>query len=267
MTNPSRVPKSINPHIPNAARMYDYYLGGKDNFAADREAARKIMALAPAKEISLANRRFLARAVRHVARLGIDQFIDLGTGLPSKDNVHEVARRVHPDARVVYSDHDPVVVVHARALLAGADTNLAVVDADVRDPGAVLDAQDTKRLIDFARPVGVLFLGVLDALSDGDDPWGVVAAFRERMAPGSALVVSHVTDDTHPDLGAAARKVYEDADAPLVHRSREQITRLFDGFDLVEPGVTHAADWRPEEAWEAELAGSEWVYVGLGLKP
>ncbi|SEG41839.1 S-adenosyl methyltransferase [Nonomuraea solani] len=267
MTNPSRVPKGINPSIPNSARMYDYYLGGKDNFAADREAAEKIMALGPSREICLANRRFLGRAVRHVAAQGIDQFIDLGTGLPNQNNVHEVARKAHPQARIVYVDFDPVVIVHARALLAGTDAGITIVHADVREPAAILDAPETRRLIDFSKPVGVIFLGVLHCLTDKDDPWGVVAEFRDRMAPGSAVVISHLTDDAHPEVGVAAREVYEDADAPLIHRSHKQVTHMFDGFDLVDPGVTHVADWRPDEAWEKELAGSEWWYVGVAHKP
>ncbi|AQZ69915.1 hypothetical protein BKM31_58240 [[Actinomadura] parvosata subsp. kistnae] len=267
MSNPPRVPKGINPRVPNDARMYDYYLGGKDNFAADREAAEKIMALGPSRDICLANRRFLGRAVRHVADLGIDQFIDLGTGLPSQDNVHEVARRVRPGAHVVYVDYDPVVVVHARALLAGTDARIAIVHADVREPAAILDAPETAKLIDFSRPVGVLFLGVLHNLTDADDPWGVVAAFRERMASGSALVVSHLTDDAHPEVGKAAREVYDAADTPLVHRDRAAVARLFDGFDVLEPGVTHVGDWRPDEPWESALAGGEWWYVGVARKP
>ncbi|UBU10932.1 SAM-dependent methyltransferase [Nonomuraea gerenzanensis] len=267
MTNPPRVPKGINPRVPNAARMYDYYLGGKDNFAADREAAEKIMALGPSREICLANRRFLGRAVRQVASLGIDQFIDLGTGLPNQDNVHEVAREVHPDAHVVYVDYDPVVIVHARALLAGADANITIVHADVREPASILDAPETTKLIDFSRPVGVVFLGVLHCLTDAEDPWGVVAAFRERMAPGSALIVSHLTDDAHPEVGKAAREVYDEADAPLIHRGHEAVTRLFEGFEVLEPGVTHVDAWRPDEAWERGLAGGEWWYVGVGLKP
>ncbi|GAA3602311.1 SAM-dependent methyltransferase [Nonomuraea rosea] len=267
MTNPSRVPKGINPSIPNSARMYDYYLGGKDNFAADREAAKKIMALGPSREICLANRRFLGRAVRYVAKQGIDQFLDLGTGLPNQNNIHEVARQVHPAANVVYVDYDPVVIVHARALLAGTDSNITIVHADVREPAAILDDPETQRLIDFSKPVGVVFLGVLHCLTDRDDPWGVVAAFRERMASGSALVISHLTDDAHPEVGVAAREVYEDADAPLIHRSQSQVEHMFDGFDLLDPGVTHVADWRPDEAWETELAGSEWWYVGVGHKP
>ncbi|GAA3692948.1 SAM-dependent methyltransferase [Nonomuraea antimicrobica] len=267
MTNAPRVPRGINPNVPNAARMYDYYLGGKDNFAADREAAEKIMALGPSREICLANRRFLGRAVRYVAERGIDQFIDLGTGLPNQNNVHEVARTIQPDARVVYVDYDPVVVVHARALLASTDTDITIVHADVREPASILDDPETKRLIDFSRPVGVVFVGVLHCVTDQEDPWGIVAAFRERMAPGSALIVSHLTDDAHPEVGVAAREVYRNADAPLVHRSRDRVKQMFDGFDLVEPGVTHVADWRPEEEWEKGLAGGEWWYVGVAHKP
>ncbi|NRQ38756.1 hypothetical protein HII36_44070 [Nonomuraea sp. NN258] len=267
MTTSPRAPLGINPNIPNAARMYDYYLGGKDNFAADREAAEKIMALGPSREICLANRQFLGRAVRHVAERGITQFIDLGTGLPNQNNVHEVARTIHPDAPVVYVDHDPVVVVHGRALLAGVGADIVMLQGDIREPKAILDHPDTLRLIDFSRPVGVVFLGVLHCLTDGEDPHGVVAEFAERMAPGSALIVSHLTDDAHPEVGKAAREVYDKTDTPLVHRGKAAVTRMFDGFDLVEPGVTHVADWRPAEDWEVALGGSEWWYVGVGHKP
>ncbi|MFE0151685.1 SAM-dependent methyltransferase [Nonomuraea sp. NPDC059007] len=267
MSNPTRVPSGINPNVPNAARMYDYYLGGKDNFAADRAAAEKIMALGPSRQICLANRWFLGRAVRHIANLGIRQFIDLGTGLPNQNNVHEVARRIHPSAPVVYVDHDPVVIVHARALLADVDGNTAIAHADIREPGTILDHPDVKRLIDFSQPVGVVFLGVLHCIPDEDDPYQVVRAFSERMAPGSYLVVSHLTDDAHPEVGVAARKVYDKADTPLLHRSFAQISRFFDGFELVEPGVVHVADWRPEEPWEEDPEGSEWWYVGVARKP
>ncbi|SEM50857.1 SAM-dependent methyltransferase [Nonomuraea pusilla] len=266
MTERTRVPQGINPNVPNAARMYDYYLGGKDNFAADREAAEKIMALGPSREICLANRRFLGRAVRYVAEQGIRQFLDLGTGLPNQNNVHEVARQVHPDAPVVYVDYDPVVIVHARALLAGTDENTTIVHADIREPETILDHPDTLRLIDFSRPVAVVFLGVLHCLTDEEDPWRVVRTFADRMAPGSALILSHLTDDEHPEVGVAAREVYEQADAPLRHRGHAAVSRMFDGFDVVDPGVTHVDAWRPEEPWETALAGGEWWYVGVGHK-
>ncbi|WP_242613996.1 SAM-dependent methyltransferase [Actinomadura roseirufa] len=267
MTDETRVPPpGIDVTIPNAARMYDYYLGGKDNFQADRDAAEKIMALGPSRDICVANRRFLGRAVRYAAGQGIRQFLDLGTGLPNMDNVHEAARRVIPDARVVYVDYDPVVTVHARAMLP-ADPITAIVEEDVRKPAAVLADPGVERLIDFSEPVCVVFVGVLHCLTDDEDPWGVVREFTERAASGSHLVISHLTDDAHPEVGVAAREVYDAVSAPLVHRGHAAVSRMFDGFELIEPGVTTVAEWRPEGVWERESPGSEWWYVGVGRKP
>lgn len=266
MTDPRRVPPGIDVSIPNAARMYDYYLGGKDNFQADRDAAEKIMALGPSREICRANRQFLGRAVRFAAEQGIRQFLDLGTGLPNQNNVHEVARRVHPQAHVVYVDYDPVVTVHARALLPD-DATTAVVEADVREPEKILGHPGVERLIDFSRPVAVVFVGILHCLTDAEDPRGVVGAFAERMAPGSHVIISHLTDDAHPEVGAAAREIYDEVSAPLQHRSRQAIAGLFAGFDLVEPGVTLVNDWRPDHDWEKDQIGSEWWCVGVGRKP
>ncbi|MFI6498279.1 SAM-dependent methyltransferase [Nonomuraea typhae] len=267
MTNPSRVPTGVNPNIPNAARMYDYYLGGKDNFAADREAAEKIMKMGPSREICLANRWFLGRSIRYAAHQGIEQFIDLGTGLPNQNNVHEVAQKICPDASVVYVDHDPVVIVHARALLADAAGNTAFAHADIREPETILAHPDVERLIDFSKPLGVVFLGVLHCVTDSEDPYGIVGAFAERMTSGSHLIISHLTDDAHPEIGRAARKVYDKASTPLVHRGHARVSRFFDGFDLVEPGVVDVSAWRPEEPWEEQSEGSEWWYVGVGRKP
>ncbi|MFI0372579.1 SAM-dependent methyltransferase [Actinomadura sp. 1N219] len=259
-------PYDFDVDTPNAARMYDYYLGGKDNYPADREAAEKIMALGPSRDICVANRRFLGRAVRLAARDGIRQFLDLGTGLPTQENVHEVAQREAPGARVVYVDYDPVVLAHARALKA-IDATTAVVREDVRKPREILDHPEVLGLIDFSEPVAVLFVAVLHCLTDDEDPWGVVRAFAERMAPGSHLIVSHLTDDAHPDVGAAAREVYDAATAPLIHRGHAAISRFFDGFEVLEPGVTVVNEWRPEGDLDRERPGGEWFYVGVGRKP
>ncbi|MGP4023365.1 SAM-dependent methyltransferase [Actinomadura sp. 3N407] len=251
---------------PNAARMYDYYLGGKDNYPADREAARKIMALGPSRDICIANRRFLGRAVRLAAQNGITQFLDLGTGLPTQENVHEVAKRVLPTARVVYVDYDPVVLAHARALRAIDDTT-NVVQRDVRRPREILEDPGVLRLIDFSEPVAVLFVAILHCLTAEEDPWGVVRTFAERMAPGSHLIVTHLTDDAHPEVGAAAREVYDEANAPLIHRDHAAISRFFEGFELLDPGVTVVNEWRPDDDEDRERPGGEWFYVGVGRKP
>ncbi|TDB79966.1 hypothetical protein E1264_34755 [Actinomadura sp. KC216] len=266
MSQAEFAPYDFDANTPNAARMYDYYLGGKDNYPADREAAEKIMALGPSRDICVANRRFLGRAVRLAARDGIRQFLDLGTGLPTQDNVHEVAQREAPGSRVVYVDYDPVVLAHARALKA-IDATTNVVREDIRTPRAILAHPDVLELIDFAEPVAVLFVAVLHCLTDDEDPWGVVRTFAERMAPGSHLIVSHLTDDAHPEAGAAAREVYDGATAPLIHRGHAAISRFFDGFEVLDPGVTVVNEWRPESDLDRERPGGEWFYVGVGRKP
>ena len=188
----------FDPSVPSPARMYDYYLGGKDNFPADREAAEQALSVVPfGREVARANRQFLARAVTFMARDGIGQFIDLGTGLPTRPNVHEVARSIQPDARVLYVDNDPMVCSHARALLATND-GVAAIQGDIRTPQAILNDPVTRTMIDFTRPVGVLFVAVLHFLTDDDQPWEQVAAFRWRMASGSMLAVSHITSDGTP---------------------------------------------------------------------
>jgi hypothetical protein len=235
----------FDPSVPNPARMYDYYLGGKDNFPMDREAAELALSVVPfGREVARANRQFLARAVTFMARGGIDQFIDLGTGLPTKPNVHEVARSIQPDARVLYVDNDPMVCSHARALLATND-GVAAIHGDIRTPQPILSDPITQGLIDFMRPVGVLFVAVLHFLPDEDQPWERVAAFRWRMASGSMLAVSHITaDGTPPDVQATIRDVYAEASAPAVFRTRSEIEAFFGGLDLVEPGLVEVGAWR-----------------------
>jgi len=235
----------FDPSVPSPARMYDYYLGGKDNFPADREAAELALSVVPfGREVARANRQFLTRAVTAMARSGIGQFIDLGTGLPTRPNVHEVARSVHPDARVLYVDNDPMVCSHARALLATND-GVAAIQGDIRMPQAILNDPVTCTLIDFTRPVGVLFVAVLHFLTGDDQPWEQVAAFRWRMTGGSMLAVSHVTSDgTPPDVQATIRDVYAEASAPAVFRTRPEIESFFGGLDLMEPGLVEVGAWR-----------------------
>jgi S-adenosyl methyltransferase len=235
----------FDPSVPSPARIYDYYLGGKDNFPADREAAEQVLSVVPfGREVARANRQFLARAVMFMARSGIGQFIDLGTGLPTRPNVHEVARSVHPDARVLYVDNDPMVCAHARALLATSD-GIAAIQGDIRAPQTILSDPVTHTLIDFTQPVGVLFVAVLHFLTDDDQPGEQVAAFRWRMASGSMLAVSHITSDgTLPEVRATIQDVYARASAPAVFRTRKQIECFFGGLDLVEPGLADVGAWR-----------------------
>lgn len=233
------------------ARVYDRWLGGKDNFAADRDVADQVARVAPwAVAGARANRSFLRRAVSFLAGEGVTQFLDVGAGLPSAGNVHEIAQRFQPDARVCYIDHDPIVLAHARALLAAGNT--IAVAGDARNPYAILSDPAIHAHIDFRRPVAVLFVALLHFLRDEDDPAGVVAAFRDTLAPGSFVVISHVADlpDGHHQAGRAeatreAVKLYEELAAPFILRSREEVAGLFAGFDLLEPGLVAAHEWRP----------------------
>jgi SAM-dependent methyltransferase len=229
--------------IPNVARVYDFLLGGKDNFAADRDAAERVMQEIP--HIALAcrqNREFLKRVVRVLAHAGIRQFLDIGSGLPTASNVHEIAQAAAPESRTVYVDYDHVVVSHARALLEKGSLGVLVVGADLRDPGVIIG--EAQGLIDFGEPVALLLFAVLHFLTDADQPHEVVRSLTEALAPGSAVAISHITDEgIEPEASQAAQKVYQGASAPTVPRSLEDTTRFFDGLELTAPGVTDINLW------------------------
>jgi S-adenosyl methyltransferase len=256
----------IDVTVPSVARMYDYALGGKDNFAVDREMVEAILRQDPGAQAgALANRRFLGRAVEFLARAGIRQFLDLGTGLPSQNNVHEVAQRVCPDARVVYVDNDPVVLNHAEALLAG-DESTIVIQEDMREPERILAHPDVQRMLDFSEPVAVMFVSVLQFVTDEQDPWGIVSAMTELLVPGSYLTLSHSTLDGPPaDVVADIQERYKNASAPVTFRDRDAVTRFFDGFELVDPGLVYTTEWRSDEA-ERARTGGEWMLAGVGRK-
>ena len=230
---------------PNIGRVYDYWLGGKDNLRVDREIGARVAQAQPLVVAGArANRAFVRRAVEFLAASGIDQFIDLGCGLPTAENVHEIAGRVTPGARVVYVDNDPVVLVHARALLADTGRTI-VVEGDVRDPEAVLAVPELRAHLDLARPVAVVMAAILHFVTE--DPARIVAAFRDVMVAGSALVVSHVVDDGDSSVDVATRKgaeIYCETTAPFIVRTRDQVAGWFDGFDLVPPGLVVADAWR-----------------------
>jgi SAM-dependent methyltransferase len=250
--------------IPNVARIYDVLLGGKDNFAADRDAAAKLLAAVPDAGIAARdNRAFLARAVRFLAgEAGIRQFLDIGTGLPARGNVHEVAQTIDPATRVVYADNDPLVTVHANALLADTPT-VRAVDADLRAPHDLLNLPAVRALIDFDEPLAVLLVAVLHFVPDSDDPWAIVECIKEHLAPGSYLVISHVTDDglSH-DARRCAQQAYEGASAPGVARGLDDIARFFDGMTLAEPGLVNVAAWHP--GYYASAARRPLFYAGIG---
>ncbi len=255
------------PDQPNAARLYDYFLGGQHNFAVDREMARRLLAVEPnARYVVVQNRAFLGRAVRYLLAAGLRQFLDLGSGIPAQDNVHEIAQRGDPAARVVYVDNDPVAVAHSRRILAGNE-NAAVIHEDLRRPAAILAHPDVTRLLDFAQPVGVLMVTILHFIPDADDPAGLVGQLAGPLAPGSHLVISHATDEAAPDAVAEVAKLYASTSAPAHPRSHEEILRFFAGSDLVDPGLVYQPRWRPEEASRPGYPERVWFYAGVGRWP
>lgn len=260
--------RDIDVATANVARIYDYFLGGKDNFAVDRDAADQIIAAMPlVPAIARQNRDFVCRVVRTLAQdYGIRQFIDVGAGLPAQSSVHEAAREVAPDARVVYVDNDPVVCSHGRALL--EDDATGMVEADLRQPAKIVDHPLIRSLIDFDKPFALLMTAVLHFVPDDDDPQAIIASFREVMAPGSCLVISHGTLETGPDDERVQRhaEVYRRASAELTLRPIEAVRALFDGFELIEPGLTWISQWRPAPPAGTD-GDTETLRGGVGRKP
>ncbi|MER8032492.1 SAM-dependent methyltransferase [Streptomyces bauhiniae] len=267
MERPAWAPRSIDISVPSVSRMYDYYLGGSHNFEVDREAARKAMEFLPGlPKIMQANRAFLRRAVRFAAEQGIDQYLDVGSGIPTFGNVHEIAQAARPGARVVYVDHDPVAVAHSQAVLAGNE-DAGVVAADLRKPREILTSPEVARLIDLERPVALLLVAVLHFIEDADDPHRAVAELRAALAPGSLLILTHASFEGIPlpeERAEGAVDVYRDIRSPLVMRSRDEIARFFDGFELLDPGLVHLPDWRPESAREDEDDFAFSGFAGVG---
>ena len=266
---PGWVPPEVDVKRANIARVYDYLLGGSHNFLADQDLGRSLAATDPSvRAIARANRDFLGRAVRFLAQAGVGQFLDIGSGIPTEGNVHEVAQQASPGARVVYVDVDPVAIAHSKALLAGNE-NTAIIDADLRLPEKILAHDGTRRLIDFSQPTGLLLVSVLPFISDAGDPWRIVATLRDALAPGSYLVLAHATDASRPIVAQAAERVYNGSvSAQARMRSREEILRFFDGFELVDPGLVYIPLWRPDPA--ADVSGDPgrfWVLAGVGRRP
>ncbi|WP_214409141.1 SAM-dependent methyltransferase [Sphaerisporangium fuscum] len=267
-------PPGVDPHIPNAARMYDYFLGGKDNFQADRDLAELVLSAMPeTREGTRENRRLIGRVVEYLTRQGITQFLDLGSGLPAQQNVHEVALRFAPEARVVYVDNDPVVCAHGRALLAEGD-RVVMVRGDVRRPKEILDHPDVRTTIDFGEPVAVLMMFLLHLIPDEDDPHGFVAAYRDAVAPGSYLAISHVGSDAAPERTSRIVELYRQANSPFCPRTGQEILRFFGDFELIPPGL--ATGLPSESVWpfvdadtpmfvDEEMA--RMGYAGIARKP
>jgi len=262
----------VDASVPNVARIYDYLLCGKDNYSADREAAMQLVKLVPgALAACHGNRRFLQRAVRFLAdEAGVRQFIDIGTGLPTQGNVHEVAQGSAPDARVLYVDYDPVVVSHAQALLADNRTVVAI-NRDLRYPDEIISHPALQALIDLTRPVAILLVAVLHFIADEDDPYGIVDRLKEVMPAGSYLVVSHVTADDVPlEITHGVKRIYSQTTASATPRTRADIGRFFDGLDMVPPGLSEVGAWRGLSATGREsLSDSRptLFFGGVGRKP
>ena len=258
----------IDTGVAHPARIYDYWLGGKDNFAADREAGDKAIEANPDILRGVrANRRFLQRAVHYLADdAGIRQFLDIGTGLPAMDNTHEVAQTVAPDARVAYVDNDPIVLAHGRALLTSTpDGRTGFIEGDARDTAVILD--DACRILDFGEPIAVMALMVLQHIPDSDDPQGIVDRLMDAMAPGSYLVVSDTASDIRPEVGAESqRRLNARMAGRQTRRTREQIQRYFTGLDMMPPGLVTLNRWRPAEG-DPEPSEDIAAYCGIGRKP
>ena len=246
MERPSWAPEGIDLERPSAARVYDYFLGGAHNFAADRGLAEMIASMTPnVGDTMRANRSFLRRAVRFMIAEGIDQFLDLGSGIPTVGNVHEVVRQANPEGRVVYVDVDPIAVSHSQAILDGDERTVAI-QADVRDLDRILEAPETQRLLDLRRPLGVLLLGVLHFVPDSDRPAGIVSRVRDVIAPGSYVALVNATDEDQPHEVIEAQKLSSRTGTPIFLRSLRELAAQHEGLTPVEPGMVHLPLWRPD---------------------
>jgi hypothetical protein len=264
---PGWVPPELDTTNAHSARIYEYLLGGMHYFDVDREAGEGVLRHVPnAREILAENRAFLARATRALADAGITQFLDLGSGLPGTGNIGDVARVVHPHARIVFVDYDPMVAVHGRALVAAADpANTAVVEADIRRPAEVLADPELRRVLDLDQPVAIVMNSLLQFIAPEEDPRGIVAEYIAAVAPGSALVISHITDGGRPAQAEAAVRAWDQATSKMYMRDEAEIRALFGDTEIVEPGVVGRPLWRPDgeprEDWQ-EI----WGLVGVGIK-
>jgi hypothetical protein len=259
---------TFRPDIPSSARIYDYFLGGKDNFPADREAAEEIAGYLPGiRQAAQWNRAFVGRAVRFLVKeAGITQLLDVGAGLPTKGNVHEVALAANPAARVVYVDHDPVVLAHARDLL-DQEPKAVIISHDMRNPDDILNDPELRQMLDFSQPVGVLFVSMLHFLSDEDQPGQIISRLLAPFPSGSYVALTHGTGDVAPRMGEAVR-VYDEATTRMFVRTKAEVLRLVDGLELVPPGLVWTPEWRPgpDEAVPANPSDSYYYALIAGKR-
>ena len=264
------LPQDINTDVAHPARVYDYWLGGKDNFPADRALAEHIMEAIPTmRTMAAANRAFLSRAVRYLAEeAGIRQFLDIGTGIPTSPNVHEVAQAVTPDSRVVYVDNDPIVLAHARALLTSEEAGeTSFIGADLRQPKSILDHPTLMSTLDLSQPVAVMLVAVLMYFRDTDNPnpFEMVATLLEAMPPGSYLAITHPTADFNAEAMGGAVAAAERSGVTLVPRNQAETEEFFAGLDVVDPGVTPVLSWRPDKPPDDPRSAYYWA--GIARKP
>lgn len=269
---PTWAPPGVNLDRPSVARVYDYFLGGFHNFAADREVGEQTRRLLPeVSTIVLANRAFLTRAVRYCVAAGVTQFLDIGSGIPTVGNVHETAQEADPQARVVYVDVDPVAVVHSRAILAD-NKQATAIQADLREPESILRHPELQELLDLSQPVAVLMVAVLHFVANAEDPAGIIDQYWKDMAPDSHLVISHAAEPQVPTSRTAeAQELYSRAVAQYVYRTQDEVRKLFDRFELVDPGVVPMDEWRPDPTeWQPDVTirtAAAWANVAVGRKP
>ena len=267
------VPAGVDTSVPTAARIYDYMLRGHNYFEADYQACQRLLAAVPyAPDVAAANRGFHQRSAKWLAERGIRQFVDIGSGLPTVGNTHEVVQKFIPGAHVVYVDKDPMVALHSQALIDSSGA-ASVICADLRDPNTILSHPDLHKMIDFGQPVGLCMTAVLQFVSDQDDPWALLSRYVDVLSPGSYLSLSHLTDDYKPPAMAEGfRAVFDNATDHMYFRSAAKVARFFDGLELVSPyedaapAVTFAGYWGCEDVTLADSEGSRWLYCGVAKK-
>ncbi|MEO6084330.1 MAG: SAM-dependent methyltransferase [Umezawaea sp.] len=268
MERPAWASLDIDIDKPSASRIYDAHLGGSHNFQVDRDAAKKIVQFMPElPEILRANRSYLRRAVRYLAGQGITQFLDLGSGIPTVGNVHEIAWQANPDCKIVYVDVDPVAVAHSQAILSGSERATAV-HGDLRQPKGILDNPEAQQLLDFSQPIAVLMVAVLHFVPDSDDPIGVIRQYLDAVVPGSYLAISHASlQGSSPKQAEDATRQFRSSVTDFSMRTRAEITDLFTGLELVEPGVVYLTEWRPDVGDEVRAPERMSTFAGMGRKP
>ncbi|MEU2616175.1 SAM-dependent methyltransferase [Micromonospora sp. NPDC007271] len=258
----------IDASVPHSARIYDYWLGGKDNFAADRAVAEALATAIPTiRAMAAENRHFVHRVARYlVGQAGVRQFLDIGTGIPTRPNLHEVAQQIAPETRVVYVDNDPIVLVHARALMISTEQGRSeYIHADLREPEKILQDPALTGTLDLDQPVALTLIAILMLLADTDDPWGKVRVLMDALPSGSYVAITHPTGDFDPEAMAAAVSSAAKGGMTLVPRSRAEVARLFDGWELIEPGIVPVMAWQPDNAPSDPHAAYYWA--GVARKP